>query len=46
MSLFRVVDKGVVKEVTTKNGRKFVELPKDWDSTHVRVYKLKEVKIL
>lgn len=46
MPLFRVDGKGIVKEVIDVNRKKIVKLPNDWDCTHVRVYKLKEIKIL
>lgn len=45
MSLFVVEGKGKVGEVIKSDNKMIVEVPKDWGCTHVRIYKLREIKI-
>lgn len=44
MTLYTIVGKGIVKEVTkSKDGKSIVVLPDDWDAEQVRVYQLRRL---
>lgn len=46
MTLFRVEGKGVIQKVKIINDTRVVEIPKDWDSKYVRLYKLRILDIV